>query len=349
MDGIVGQVNWVSSNLNSLDAHLLHLKNLENKNIVQDLLGDKHGFVSGEAKKVSKTLSFHISQALTFYYEGKNSAPSIRPLLQYYCYLNLAVAAILAFRPHGYEGYRKHGVSDLTANLEKVKLSSLILKVNRSGAIPLFHSLFSDIRMDNKKMRLGEVFCGFHMIEHELIRFFDMNIQAICVNQKVFQDKGKWFSQFSFKHHQNVSLPSKRRIESTIPLLQELYSSSTENCCYISKQSWNSKEAALKQHRLNGMKIVNYGGSSHKNNHGMVYHWHGQKYKKLMPSLTSILLSSFFLSSVARYRPYLQNKLMSSPISLLVNTFMEEADHVLIPSVRNLIYQEELIVTPFQE
>ena len=104
----------------------------------------------------------------------------------------------------------------------------------------------------------------------------------------------------------------------------------------------DSEQQAWKTHKKNGIKLINFGGHI---GHGS-YAWQGVSRMPLLPTLTSTMLISFTLSSIVRYRPNLLDAAMNSPMSLLLDTFVNEADQVFLPTLRNLLYRQELTIAP---
>ncbi len=352
MPNIIGEFQSVVSSIPPLEAHTGHLRHLTNEKITKDLLSDVHGMTATHAKETAKTFSPHIRQALNFHNESKNSISSIRPVLQYYSYLNLAVAAILAYRPSNYNQYRRHGVEDRTHSLSKLDLSSEVLKIKR-GAAPLFHSIFSDTSLYNKRFRFGQLASGFHMFSHELSSRFKKKTQKYFVKDEIRNVNGRWYSIYMFfEYDNNVQKKApQNRIEDAMPLLNSDYDCNNTDATqleYTSKQNWATEANANKAHRKNGIKFINYGGhmiqSDALNVTTRVYVWSGISRTPLLPTLTSILLLSFSLASIVRYRPLLLDVSMNSPILLLIDTFVSEADSVFISSMRNLLYREEVAV-----
>jgi len=98
------------------------------------------------------------------------------------------------------------------------------------------------------------------------------------------------------------------------------------------------------------LKAINYGG--HRTYIGPAfqfelkneYQWHGLTGKPLLPTLTATLLLAFALASIARYRPSIALGVEGTSLSVLLDTFIAEADSIVIPSMRNLLYREEFCV-----
>lgn len=350
MPGIIGNYSLVTSTVPPIDAHIGHLRHLTNQRIAKDILREKHKLTVPQANETSKIQAAHISQALNFYEESRAAKSSIRPVLQYYSYLNLSVAAILAYRPRDYHRYRRHGVQDKTHSLSKLDLSSEVLVI-KHGAVPLFHSILSDVPLYNKKYRLGQLAAGFHMCSHELATKFSKKTQAYVVEEQVRQDDGQWFSIFTFTEHSvgggRKAVP-RNRIENAMPILRTMYhyDSTKGNCTsYISRDSWIKQSTAEKNHRDNGLRLVNYGGHTmYAGAESTQYVWRGVSRTALMPTLSSMLLLSFSLASIVRYRPILLETAMNSPIALIIDTFTAEADSIFIPSLRNLLFREEIAI-----
>lgn len=354
MPGIVGDFESVSSTLPPLDAHVAHLRHLTNQRVAREFLEQRHRVPGRELRATTKLWAAHIHQALEFHMESRSAPMTIRPVLQYYCYLNLAVATILAKRPPNANQYRQHGVEDKTHAVSQLDLSSVLLRVKKKGAVPLFHSLLSDVSLEDRRLRFGQVIAGFHMCGHELVEAFNKEVQTFAVQESVAEEAGQWYSVFKFSElrgDQAVRVRQPGKLERAMPLLVSNYSrdvADPTHTQYRSTNSWGTESAALRIHRQNGMKLANYGGHSVISTPGSaqpVYAWRGVSRRPLMPTLSSTLLMAFSLASICRYRPMLLRSAMQSSIALLINTFVNEADAVFIPSLRNMLYCEELTIS----
>lgn len=139
-----------------------------------------------------------------------------------------------------------------------------------------------------------------------------------------------------------------------MPLLSSDYKklpSGNEKIIYESITKWSSEAEAMKIHKINGLKLINWGGHAVSPGWGLAppkirYLWHGILRVPLLPTLTSLMLMAFSLASVSRYRPALLHQALGSPIHLIIDTFIQEADSIFIPSLRNLLYREETVVAP---
>ncbi len=344
MPNIIGILNPVSTSVSPLDVHIGHLRHLKNQKIAKDLLKEKHKLTAPQVIDTYKVFASHIGQAIEFHEESKSANLKIKPVLQYYSYLNLSVSVILAYRPNNFNQYRRHGVEDKTHSISKLDLSSEVIKINR-GAVPIFHSILSDVPLVNKKFRLGQLLSGFQMTHHEISAYFDKKVHSYSVEDQVVKDGNKWRSTFMFRNERASGKVPKKTIENAMPVLISDYiiqTNKNELLHYVSKKTWRTSQQAEVAHKIIGIKLINYGG--HRVIDGTRYSWHGVQNTPLMPTLSSILLTSFSLASIVRYRPLLLESAMNSPVALVLDTFTAEADSSFIPSIRNMLYREELAI-----
>ena len=353
MPEIVGPSLIIETNVSPLEAHLGHLRYLANPAAARDLLRCEFGFTAKDARDDSRLFCAQIEQSIHFYEQSKNASIRTRPVLQYYCYLNLAVAAILAYRPANWTQYRSHGVEDKTHGLQRIDLASKVLKV-RKGAVPLFHSILSDVDLKSRTFRFGALVAGIQMLSSELGDQFGKPTQRIFVSDAIVEDAGRFYSQVSFNSYiRGAPNPiAYKRLEDAMPLLSSDYArdrAARNPIIYKSIASWTSADAASAPHRVSCMKLINYGGHSVKRGQMGVssrYAWSGVSRLPLLPTLTSLLLLSFSLASIVRYRPALLNAALDSPYRLLIDTFVLESDAMFIPALRNLLYRQEVSIGP---
>ena len=149
------------------------------------------------------------------------------------------------------------------------------------------------------------------------------------------------------------NLTSIAGLEDAMPLLRSAYLRIPESqnpIIYESRQKWSTREKAALRHQQNCLKLINYGGhqafGSSLGQAACSYRWSGLSRYPLMPTLTSLMLFSFSLASIVRYRPALLDTALSSPTRLLFDTFVQEADATFIPALRNLLYRDEMYIGP---
>jgi len=358
MPDIVGPLTAVSTSMSLLEAHLSHLLYLSNSEAASRVLIERFYMTRRQAKEVGLIMSTHISQGIEFHRQSINAPNRVRPVLQYYSYLNLAVACILAYQPPGYQGYRRHGVEDKSYKLSRLDLSSILMFM-RSGAIPLFHSIISDETLYNHKFRFNELAAAIPLVTHELNAVFKMNTQQIILDERLININGKWLSHVQFECLDTLSWKAARltssKIERAMPALYSDYlkedNSSINRLSYRSRTEWSSEVHARIWHQQKCMKLINFGGHRFVEQPLMnpsikcIYSWSSVSRKRLLPTLTAALLLSFGLSSIVRYRPILWKHIEDSELNMLVNVFIHESDGMLIPTFRNLLFREEMCLS----
>jgi hypothetical protein len=262
-------------------------------------------------------VSAHIAQGIEFHRQSVNAPNNVRPVMQYYSYLNFAVACILSYQPRGYQRYRHHGVEDKSYRLKRLDLGSILVRV-RSGALPLFHAIISEETLDKREFRLNELAVAIPYLSVELAGIFGMNTQRIIVDERVDKRNGKCTSVVQFqsfdKSFQAVRL-SQARIERAMPALRSHYrceDSTIDKRSYRSQTEWLSEERALKWHKNVCMKLVNFGGHQFIKGPPIGYDirceyaWSGAARKRLLPALTGALLGQTI--SIYRFQLYNQTE-----------------------------------------
>lgn len=214
-----------------LKGHLAHIRNLASPAGLAPVLKERHGFRGQEAREFSKTISPFIAQGLQFFEASNHANHRVRPVLQYYAYLNLAVATVLIFRPPNWHAYRSHGAEDFTRSLKTISLSSKVVRV-RKGVITLFHSILCAGALPKGPIRLKDLLIPIRMISSELHHAFNIAPLTLTVNGRVQEmgdpGKQKVASCFDLEivkgpHHRNpVRFPSMR-IGSAMPILRDSY------------------------------------------------------------------------------------------------------------------------------
>ncbi len=206
--------------------------------------------------------------------------------------------------------------------------------------------------MDNQVIRFGHLVSAIPLISHELTDAFQQKTQVIDVGVGLTQSGKEWGSSVNLRcrgnrDHDQQTL-TRPRVERAIPILRRSYrltSSSKSDLSYQSLDMWTNRQIAEKHHREYCRQIVNFGGHlTDLNQGGNHYRWLSVARLRLMPTLSSCLLTSFSLASIARYRPVLGLKIASSPVNLLVGTFLRECDSIVMLAMRNLLYREEVSI-----
>ena len=170
-------------------------------------------------------------------------------MLQYYCYLNLAVAVILAYRPPNFNHqYGKHGVEDNSHALTTLNLRSVLVRAKK-GAVSLFHSLMSGEDIQGREFRLNELVGCIPLVRYELCQLFGVSDQDIIVDESVRKDNQSelFYSQIRLQCRRNSSDSetslSKQRVEKAMPDLVRAYKLieyQRHTLVYNSRRTWKA-------------------------------------------------------------------------------------------------------------
>ena len=351
MPNIVGPFRTLFTSMSPVEAHAAHLRHLSSSDAAQRLLRDKFAGTHKNTRKSGAIISAHVGQALEFYEIGLKAPWTIRPVLQYYCYLNLAIAVVAAYRPNDFPNCRRHGVTDKSHLLSSVDLDSILVRVKERGAIPLFHSLISGDGIENRSFPLKQLFGAIRNVQFELSEIFNISLNQIWVLDDIVRDgeMRRFRSQVAFQRLGSDTVLSKPRIEKAMPDLVDRYDLKSRNAgllLYQSQMDWDTIEDASQMHRANCMRLINYGGGFVVDQDGdssLKYIWHGVPDCDFVPTLTATLILSFGLASICRYRPRVARFIEDSELYSLLDIFIREADSTVFPAMRNLLFREELV------
>lgn len=312
-----------------------------------------------DAHKSSNAVSAHIRRGLDFYNSINRVPEDLRAVHLYYCYLNLVTAVVLCYRPHGWEEYRRHGVSDNTPALSHIDLQSEVLTVTR-GAVTLFSSIISNIDLYKRRLRLADVLVPIESIGGELSSAFKIHASELCIDEKISppDESNQVRSTITISGHLNPeSLSNDTEPDATeiatllLPHAQEEYTINAAGRSVIelkSKQSWTSEDLsdAEKFHAKHAIKVANLAFDPLLPNApaGLSVLRYLPN-RPIIPGPTAHLLYAFFLSSLARYRPTVSGSTASNRLNLLHETFLNESPSTMLPLIRNMLYREELCLT----
>ena len=351
MPNIVGPFRKLFTSMSPLEAHAAHLRHLSSSDAAERLLQGKFAGTHKNTRESGAIVSAHVGQALEFYELGLKAPWTIRPVLQYYCYLNLAIAVVAAYRPSDVHNCRWHGVTDKSHLLSSIDLNSVLVRVNERGAIPLFHSLISGDGIEKSTFTLKQLVGAVRNLQFELSEIFDISLNRILVVDDIVPDVElrRFRSQVAFQRLDPDTVLSKPRIEKAMPDLVDQYdlkSHNTDLLLYQSQTDWDTIGDASQMHRTNCMRLINYGGGFVLDQNGessLKYMWHGLPDCDFVPTLTASLILSFGLASICRYRPRVARLIEDSELYSLLDIFIREADGTVFPAMRNLLFREELV------
>jgi len=346
--------------MDPVSVHVAHIRHLAKPSALEHFLSDRHGLGQEICRKLARQVAPFLEQALEFHDASMAAPLRVRPVFQYYSYLNLAVALVLIYQPTGWQEFRKHGVEDITQNLRSISLSSPLIRARR-GAVTLFHSIISTQQLPKGRITLRDLLVPIPMVASELEHAFGLRSLFLSVRgQALIEGEGPSQaarSCFTFQlldSSKPVGAPGKarfplKRIYDAMPDLKTQYRAQQRqghSRTFQSVQKWTpgNKERADKFHNEMAFKFFNYGGQEGNPNRGLHFGWRVWPNSQLLPTLTAGILLSFALSSLARYRANILDRVEGSKIHLLFEIFANEADGFLIPAMRNLLYAETLYV-----
>ena len=358
MPGIVGPCGKDFTTVGALDAHLSHLRHLAKPKTAERILVKRFGFRASEARTAGRRIATYVDQALEFHKAGRSASPRVKPVLQYYAYLNLSVAVVLAYQPPNYDEHRHHGVHDATHEIKKLELASPVVRLARKeGAIGLFHSVLADSPLPaTRHLRLKELMVPIPMLEAELGVYYNVHAGTLHVTEQIVDHGEEPFAsevRFSWSPPPGVPVePSRfprKKIEMAMPILARRYDYRVlqgGRFAYRSKQTWARNKAGRRDawawHRECCFKVINFGSQIDVPGGASRYRWRYLPRMPMLPTMTASLLLAFALASLFRYRPLLAKQLDDSELNVLIDVFINEADGFMIPTFRNLLFAEEL-------
>ncbi len=253
MAGIIGPPNQITTTGQPLAGIIGHLGHLGKPLGAEQVLRQRFHCPRKDARAGASVVAAHIEQALEFHRMSKTVSYRVKPVLQYYAYLNLAVATVLCYRPPGYSKYRSHGLHDATGQLKSLMASSVVVKVSNHGAVPLFHAVLSDATLP-KKLKLRELFVSIAMISAEVSAYLGMTAMRIRVHPEIEDTNPAAINSPITSHLPLLGATDLNRLplpraplQRAIPRLASdyVYSvSGKETVTYRSKQTWTAKEKA---------------------------------------------------------------------------------------------------------
>lgn len=258
-----------------VDGHVAHIRHVGRPTNLEEVLRKHHGFAPTDARTSAREVVPFIEQGLRFYEASRVAEPRIRPVLQYYAYLNLAVAVIRIYRPPNWQNHTNHGARDLTWKLSKVGVFSEVVQV-RPGTITLFHAIVGDGPLPLGPLALKELLVPIPMVSVEVERAFaikalnlDVAGSAIGIGKDGAQDAVSSYTLTVSDENRAAPSPKVRfpirRIYQAFPLLKKdyvLHTRSDNHRQFVSRQRWpfSARDRAEDLHQQVALKLINFGG-----------------------------------------------------------------------------------------
>jgi hypothetical protein len=346
---IIGPRRFWESDVDPIATYVTHLRHLTKSVTAKLVLRDRFGFSDSAAAATGRIVAAYVGHALEFHAASISAPFSIKPILQYYCYLNLAVGVIETYRPANYQARGTHGVHDLTYRVGSGRITAATPLVRASsGVIPLFHDVIAADSLHGRTFSLNDLITSLPFLSTELEEAFaiyqhEFHITPSVVEQynpdgSVFRSKIVLKSARRPRDTTDPSLPTTAQISAAMPMLVVSYNlthSTPSAHTYLSWTEWPDRSMCESAHRTVCRQLINFGG-----HHFRFYRWRFLPRRHLLPTATASLLFSFFLSSLYRYRARLAVRWQRSRLNILADTFVSESDAVLIPMFRNLLFAD---------
>ncbi len=343
--------NVALTRMDPVEAHVSHLRHLSKTTPLIQVLHERHGYSTVESKAIAESVCPFISQGISFFNAQKGAELRVRPVLQYYSYLNLAVSCVLVFKPAGWQAYKRHGVEDLSRNVTRIGVNSSLLKA-RKGAVTLFNDIISSAPVPSGKLTLRNLLVPLPMVAAEMESFFNIDPWLLEVTPTITKVDEKWKVRLRYRINapgsktsvEGVSFPRKR-LHDAVPFLRTDFSLIERKgplMVFDSNQGWSDGNRARAEKYLENtvIKAVNYGGHQMVESLGRVnltFSWRFERSGPMMPTLTAGMLLSFALACLSRYRANMLCRVENSGINVLCDVFCEEADGFMMPAFRNML------------
>lgn len=306
-----------------------------------------------EANATAKVITSHVAQALDFYDAGCSASHRVRPVLQYYCFLNLAVAAIYAYRPPNHLNVRRHGASDTTQSLRTLEPGSRVVETTR-GAIPLLDAVVGGGAVGNRSFRVIDLLAAIPFTSIEVADALKVGVSTVHVEviPQAETDGGPFW--LSLKYSLGSSQEGSRRLqrvprqalEAGFPELRTTYrieEQTKSRVVYRTRRTWAQSADMRDWRRNNLLRLLNPGAEVFipQRFHYLLYTC---SRVPILPCLTAAMLLSFVAASILRYRPSLADWIEDSRFNVIFDVFMRESDAWLLPAFRNLLFREQMFV-----
>ena len=175
---VLGPLAPISTSTTPTAAYISHLKHFGQEHMCRETLVAKHGWRRSEAGLWSNKIASFVTHGTRMLDDQRKVSIESRPIMQYYGFLNLAVAVVLCYRPPRWEQYKNHGAGDRTHGLSNIDLGSQLVDVKR-GAISLFHSVVCASELSERDYSLRELVIGLPFLSAELASLFDFSVSLI--------------------------------------------------------------------------------------------------------------------------------------------------------------------------
>ena len=280
------------------------------------------------SSKDAKQACAYLEQSFEFFEAAKNPRTGSKPLLYYYCFLNLAKLLFL-FKKINFPIALMHGIKDPRENeRERLQFQGQSVKIlstrgDHSNLFPeLIRALAGKVKTgDIKVIDLISQIPGIHLSYSSIVR---RSPSFIPIENKIVKSNGsEVWAQFSIKiRNDNDRLNiNKLRARHIFSSLYHQISNSTKNEVWFESNPETGRNRGIDNaiKKLQD-KLSMIGIWSLLTNRG--YRFYFSTYSKWLPQLASMYAVMFYLGSITRYRPYDFDKILKGGFAWLVEEFL---------------------------
>lgn len=273
----------------------------------------------------------YIQQAQEFYEAASNPRTASRPLLYYYCFLNLAKMAVLSERieiPNAVY----HGISDPQRNVrKKLRLQGQKIKLHKRDpnhnqlAAEFIHILGGTIPQ-NTEIRVIDVLSQIPGIHRAFCRVEKCGPKFLPIKSvKILHDNASVWANLVFDRHDRdvtTTLPAIRISQRFRRHLTQVGANNTNELCFETapfpgryrKGVDNAMRNISKDMREIGVWTI-------LTPTGYRYYFSTIKPRKVLPQLAAIYSTVFYFGSITRYRPQDYERILGGDYLWVVGEF----------------------------
>lgn len=319
-----------------------------------------------DAKVAYKHFQSYIRQAKNYYFSAEKLHPRSSALLYYYCFLNLAKAAIIQVDPKIGGKRIVHGINCLPKDFKKIKKQSLKIlpDPNDEGAFQKLYLLYYGQKIKNQTISVPQLFNYCTDISYQCaISGYGLRKVEPCYYISLINRSNKtawpligipnFKNMDKYKRSLLVFHDKFEQVEVPELLAREFFKVSREvitNFTFFqSKQVFSYTGEVIPSQECRALVIdsfasmfqVNYFDNNFEFNLSLPY-----KINKQIPinEPLSIYLIMFYLSSLVRYNPSYLEELLTKKESWIVDSFITSCSLTFLRSIVSLIVGTDYVI-----
>lgn len=327
----------------------------------------QNGVVKRKAKKVYKYFLSYVRQAKNYYYSAKQLHPRSAGLLYYYCFLNLAKAALVIKHPEMGGQKISHGISCLPKDFSKLKTQTVKV-INNEGVFPKLYEWYFGVPVKPKSLNIQKLLAYCSDISYQniiagygeckLLQGFYVSQVNKSLNPRIGWpligiasfNKCKLYPKSMEKIYQNFE-------KVTLPELAGREYFNTENyqlsafTFFQSKKTfnWISEDIPpalecrdLVLETLGHLLQTNYYSTNFDYYVSLPYLSTNQL---PMDETIAIYLIMFYLSNLVRYNPHFLEELLSKKEAWIIDSFIRTCPLVFLRSMVSRIVNTDYVLS----